>query len=251
MSKRLAFSLCAAAAIALLGVQDVRAVDAPADPSFSPTSDVPAISHDFGIFRQGDPGATFNFSVYNRAAPTGTTSPASLSTVTQFGDVSSMVLNTGTALHIPAGGQAAMQLLLNTTQPGNLEVLYTLSFTSDTVVAPLMDLSIAGTATILRRGDYDADGDVDAADYVLWRKTLNQIVAPGTGADGSKNGFVDQPDYDVWRSNFTGQVGAASFTGGALTTGNAVPEPATCGALLLGLAACHFMRRRCKTARCL
>jgi hypothetical protein len=60
-------------------------------------------------------------------------------------------------------------------------------------------------------GDFDGDRDVDAADYVVWRK---------------KNGA--QENYYVWRSNF----GMAS-PGGAISIA-AVPEPAT--ALILTLA---------------
>lgn len=79
-------------------------------------------------------------------------------------------------------------------------------------------------------GDYNGNGAIDAADYVVWRDTLNQSVAAGQGADGSANGKVDAADYDFWRARF-GTTPAA--TGVA-----AVPEPATAllGLLSLGLA---------------
>ncbi len=77
-------------------------------------------------------------------------------------------------------------------------------------------------------GDFNADGIVDAADYIVWRKT-----------DGSQAG------YDLWRTNFGRTVGArgrrrqwsrAAQSGsprlGEPTT--AVPEPAS---LLMALAA--------------
>jgi hypothetical protein len=51
-------------------------------------------------------------------------------------------------------------------------------------------------------GDYNANGVVDAADYVIWHKSLDQNVTPSTGADGSGNGIVDQADYLIWRANF-------------------------------------------------
>jgi hypothetical protein len=51
-------------------------------------------------------------------------------------------------------------------------------------------------------GDYNANGEVDAADFVLWRKTLGTIVPPSTGADSSGNGVVDQSDYLVWKANY-------------------------------------------------
>ncbi len=51
-------------------------------------------------------------------------------------------------------------------------------------------------------GDFNADGAVNAADVVVWRKYAGQFVPAGTGADGDQNGFIDQKDYDLWRANF-------------------------------------------------
>jgi hypothetical protein len=69
-------------------------------------------------------------------------------------------------------------------------------------------------------GDFNLNGIIDAADYVVWRKNA------GT-----------QADYNLWRSHF-GQPAAA----GAVATANAgVPEPAT--ALILMFAAAGWWRR--------
>jgi hypothetical protein len=67
-------------------------------------------------------------------------------------------------------------------------------------------------------GDYNNDGKVDAADYVVWRKT-----------DGTPVG------YNTWRTNFGRTSGAGS---GALADA-AVPEPASLAlcALAIGLIA--------------
>jgi hypothetical protein len=51
-------------------------------------------------------------------------------------------------------------------------------------------------------GDYNGDGRVDAADYVVWRKNLGATSGPGLAADGNGNGTVDGADYALWRSNF-------------------------------------------------
>ena len=69
-------------------------------------------------------------------------------------------------------------------------------------------------------GDYNNNGTVDAADYVLWRENLNASV---TLPNDTTPGTVQQADYDVWRANF----GRSST--GALGTGMAqiVPEPAS------------------------
>ena len=59
-------------------------------------------------------------------------------------------------------------------------------------------------------GDYNADGTTDAADYVIWRKTLGMTVTIFTGADGDGDGMIDQDDYVVWRSHFGATVPAGS-----------------------------------------
>jgi hypothetical protein len=62
-------------------------------------------------------------------------------------------------------------------------------------------------------GDYDGNGMVDAADYVVWRKgspLLNEVDTPGT---------VNEADYTQWRARFGNTSGLAS---GSAT----VPEPA-------------------------
>jgi hypothetical protein len=64
-------------------------------------------------------------------------------------------------------------------------------------------------------GDYNEDGRVDAADYVVWRKT-----------SGTAEG------YNTWRTNF----GRSSVAGSALGGVAAVPEPAGLMLILLGLA---------------
>lgn len=52
-------------------------------------------------------------------------------------------------------------------------------------------------------GDYNRDGSVDAADYVVWRKTNGTSVASAyAGADGSGNVNVGNEDYTVWRAHF-------------------------------------------------
>jgi hypothetical protein len=95
-------------------------------------------------------------------------------------------------------------------------------------------------------GDYNDNGIVDVADYVLWRDTLDQNGA-GLPADGNGNNQVDPGDYNVWRAHF-GTVGVASRAAppasqAARRLGRpaaAVPEPAmsicllsvTCAAIL-------------------
>jgi len=74
--------------------------------------------------------------------------------------------------------------------------------------------------------DYNNNGRVDAADYVMWRKTLGNTVTPGSGADGFVDGTINDLDYFWWRSHFGLTDGAAPGLGSELSAG-AVPEPAS------------------------
>ena len=88
-------------------------------------------------------------------------------------------------------------------------------------------------------GDFDHNGKVDAADYILWRQTLGSTT--DSRADANFNGIVDAADYQLWRSNF----GSTSTSGGASLDLAQVPEPT---AVLLICAAAFviasFPRRR-------
>jgi hypothetical protein len=85
-------------------------------------------------------------------------------------------------------------------------------------------------------GDYNENGEVDAADYVLWRDTLNQTVTPaGSGADGDRSGTVDAADYDFWKARF----GNMTPIPGVGAVAAAIPEPVT-SQLLITLAIATF-----------
>ncbi len=80
-------------------------------------------------------------------------------------------------------------------------------------------------------GDYNRDGSVTAADYVLWRKTLGASVIRFAGADGDGSGKIDQADFLRWRGGF----GAVAATGTELAT--TVPEPSTVLLMFSGVVA--------------
>jgi hypothetical protein len=78
-------------------------------------------------------------------------------------------------------------------------------------------------------GDYNRNGAVDAADFVVWRKTFGQSGI-GLIANGNGDSRVDADDYNIWRAHF----GAASP--GSLAAAG-VPEPATWLILFVALLA--------------
>jgi hypothetical protein len=90
---------------------------------------------------------------------------------------------------------------------------------------PIAEFQLYATPVV--PGDYNGNGVVDAADYVLWRKggpLQNEVNTPGT---------VDASDYTAWRArlgNNTAGSGSGSLDGGA------VPEPSTSLLALLAIA---------------
>jgi hypothetical protein len=79
-------------------------------------------------------------------------------------------------------------------------------------------------------GDYNDDGVVNAADYVMWRK----LNGTSTVMPNDPNPVpIDNDQYVTWRGNFGGSDGGAGQD-------SAVPEPnavllfAMCGSLLIG-----------------
>ena len=79
-------------------------------------------------------------------------------------------------------------------------------FVDNVVVAT----SFAEALNPVEPGDFNGDGNVDAADYVMWRKDPS-------GFGGDPAGYVN------WRSNFDNTPAAAGGLGGP----SLVPEPAT------------------------
>ncbi|HEX3598819.1 MAG TPA: choice-of-anchor Q domain-containing protein [Lacipirellulaceae bacterium] len=87
-------------------------------------------------------------------------------------------------------------------------------------------------------GDYNRDGSVNAADYVVWRNSVGATVTRYAGADGDGSGVIDQADYARWRADF----GATSTGAASSLDSSAVPEP-TIETLVCLLASALAVRR--------
>jgi T5SS/PEP-CTERM-associated repeat protein len=111
--------------------------------------------------------------------------------------------------------------------------------TADFSAAPLgsglaWDVLYSSTSVTLKvvagiPGDYNQNGTVDAADYVLWR--TNPSTYGGNPAG-----------YNTWRANFGRPPGSGSGTAGSSSA--TVPEPTISVLLLSMVAGFSFLRRR-------
>jgi hypothetical protein len=82
-------------------------------------------------------------------------------------------------------------------------------------------------------GDYNDDGVVDAADYVVWRKAENTIMTLPNDPHGET---VGEQQYNTWRTNFGRSLEPPG-------SGSAVPEPST---LVQFLVCAILMNRRAR-----
>jgi hypothetical protein len=111
--------------------------------------------------------------------------------------------------------------------PGFDPLITGLQFTSQSVANYSVSNIWIGTAaailppTLTSQGDFNHDGQVDASDYLVWRKTIDQSGAT-LSADGNGNYLIDSGDLYTWRAHFGLAV---SGIGTALGSASTVPEP--------------------------
>jgi hypothetical protein len=152
--------------------------------------------------------------------------------LTTSGDISGSFLD---QMDLALGGGNSHLVAFDTSTPGMKSGMVTIASSSQAVQNGFINIPISYEVLgLLLAGDYNASGVVDMADYVLWRDTLGQNVANGTGADGSENGMIDNEDYALWRAHFGEST--SSELAAAIPPNAVVPEPRA--ALLLFLGVC-------------
>jgi glucose/arabinose dehydrogenase len=93
------------------------------------------------------------------------------------------------------------------------------------------------TNSVPLSGDFNHDRVVDAADYTVWRDSLDS-TGYHLAADANGDAKVDGADYDVWKSHFGESWGAAGSGAGTF----AVPEPAAAALVLFGCVVLSVIR---------
>jgi hypothetical protein len=92
--------------------------------------------------------------------------------------------------------------------------------------------------TTMLLGDYNKNGVVDTADYLLWRANQNKNTLLANDAIG---GTIGQAQFNQWRTHFGQTAGSGS---GASVSGGTIPEPATLGLMILAAAGAWTRQRR-------
>jgi hypothetical protein len=113
-----------------------------------------------------------------------------------------------------------------------------LSFRLDPFTSIASSLTISnlqpGSLVPVLPGDFNQDGSVDTADYVVWRHTYTS--SSDLRADANGNGNIGAEDYEIWRKYFgtTSAAAAASL----------IPESATftMAACVLSMVGVHRWR---------
>jgi autotransporter-associated beta strand protein len=152
------------------------------------------------------------------SAASGLTIAASTTTTLNLANAGAMTAGTYTLIDYDTAFTGALTSIVLGTQPAG----FTYSLVNN-AGATTIDLVVAA----LLQGDYNNNGVVDAADYVLWRK--NPTLYGGNPAG-----------YNTWRANF----GATAGSGSSLGSGSAVPEPASLVFALIAAAGFATTRRR-------
>jgi glucosylceramidase len=208
---------------------------------FSGSNNISGVSQ--GITVEGGDEVTATLSAFVRSADSiaGTNNYAQMKIefYDQYGGVFGSVNFLGEQQFVIADGSTANDVwhdrqLVGVAPAGSVEARLVLQFVqpgtqSGAVHVDSVAFDVTNTSGIA--GDFNDDGIVDVADYVVWRK--NEGSDNALPNDNDLNTPVGQDHYDLWRSNF----GAMAVVGVS-----AVPEPSGLPLViggLLGLMGIH------------
>ena len=104
-------------------------------------------------------------------------------------------------------------------------------------------------------GDANGDGNVDGGDLAIWQQHydplgLNKATNGAWSADFNGDGNVDGGDLALWQQHYSPlgisglSVSGLSATVGGMAEMTAVPEPATAGLVVAGMASLGLLARR-------
>jgi hypothetical protein len=119
---------------------------------------------------------------------------------------------------------------------GDLNLVFSLSLTTNDPGAGFSFDLLFGNSTF-GSADFDSDGDVDGADFLIWQKNLGSGTTKAQG-DANGDGVVNASDLTVWKNQ-------QGFVATSVAAVGAVPEP-TAAALIA--IACLGSLAKCRAA---
>jgi autotransporter-associated beta strand protein len=156
-------------------------------------------------------------------------------TIDNLADNADLYLTTGTTLNLPSGLTDAIDALIINGVPqsaGTWGAIGSSAFHQTPFITGPGMLKVLNGSNL--PGDYDGNGAVDAADYVLWRnggRLLNEVADPGN---------IGHADYVEWRARFGNTTAGTSA---ATDFSTAIPEPTHAALLFLAAATILATRR--------
>jgi hypothetical protein len=136
----------------------------------------------------------------------------------------------GLSNNTAAGGTEGLANL--TLQPGSE---YFARITGSTANVQLYELSLTA-AVLFPSGDFDKNGVVDGADFLLWQREFGATGA-SLAADANHDNRVNAADLSLWQAHF------GETTAGALPSIQQIPESPTYALALWALAGNSLWRR--------
>ena len=192
-----------------------------------------------------DLGSAFNLSVsVSNAADVVAVNGADVLhySLTTSGDVSGSFLHQSDSA---LGGSNMHSVTLSTSTIGMKSGMIMLTSTSQAVQNGTINIPIS--FLVVLPGDYNGDGEVDAADFLVWRKNSGLVGgATYDEGDGNRDGNVTVLDYDIWRSHFGQTASGAGAAVAANSAGATVPEPCSLYLVSIGICLAGLRRARLK-----
>ena len=151
-----------------------------ANPSFSLSSDQNSLTYDFGTVTLGSNVPAFEFDIANSGRHRLISLPSwNLTRSLASGDArpladGSVTFSGGKAM--AAGLSDSFIAAFDTSAEGSFSAIYTLNFSDENLPGASnlgsLTLNLSGSveATFVDTADFDGDGDVDGADFLIWQR---------------------------------------------------------------------------------